>query len=127
MKVIDETGNVYNDLKVIERDMSKTGRKYWLCECQKCKQIFSISGTDLRTGKKDKCPNCNSSTKELISKRFGKLTVIDFSHKSPDRRLYWVCKCDCGNVETISSKGLKTGTRTQCIECGKKSRAAQYI
>ena len=47
-KKINEIGNVYNNLRVIERDYSKTNRAFWICECEKCHTQYSISGTDLR-------------------------------------------------------------------------------
>ena len=128
MKVIDETGNVYNDLEVIGRDFSKQGRKYWFCKCKNCGKIFSYSGTKLRQGKISGCPDCkkDNQQKEEIGNRYGHLTVIDFAYIK-DRRYYWKCKCDCGNIENISGRDLRNGTRTQCLQCNKENRVIQYI
>ena len=43
------------------------------------------------------------NTTDLIGKRFGKLTVIEFYEKR-NNRYYWKCKCDCGK-ETIVMRG----------------------
>lgn len=42
----------------------------------------------------------------LIGKRFGKLTVIEFLKTDKQRRAIWKCKCDCGNYHTASSRHL---------------------
>lgn len=40
--------------------------------------------------------------KDIIGKRFGRLTVIDYSPKSG----YVVCKCQCGNTKEIRATSL---------------------
>jgi len=29
-------------------------------------------------------------------------------------RMYWLCKCDCGNTYEVSSSNLKNGTTRSC-------------
>lgn len=52
----------------------------------------------------------------LVGKRFGKLVVIkqDLSmHKN--RRRYWICQCDCGNLsKPIRGQSLKDGHTKSC-------------
>ena len=52
----------------------------------------------------------------LVGKRFGKLIVIkqDLSmHKN--RRRYWICQCDCGNISSpIDTSSLKNGNTKSC-------------
>lgn len=54
--------------------------------------------------------------KDLIGQRFGKLIVIDLdknTHKN--RRRYWICKCDCGNITNpISTLSLTSGNTKSC-------------
>jgi len=56
---------------------------------------------------------------DLTNQRFGRLTVIEFygsiskGQSKPVR--YWVCKCDCGNVVTVSANSLRQG---QTFSCG---------
>lgn len=61
------------------------------------------------------------AVKDLVGKKFGRLTVIerDFSVKS--RKAHWVCKCDCGNIKTIRSDSIQA--QTQSCGCLQKEKA----
>lgn len=48
----------------------------------------------------------------LIGKRFGKLTVVKFSHTAPDS--YWLCKCDCGSYKVINGSRMIKGYTKSC-------------
>jgi hypothetical protein len=32
----------------------------------------------------------------LVGHRFGRLVVVEFSHRNEYKSLLWLCKCDCG-------------------------------
>ena len=49
----------------------------------------------------------------LKGKRFGKLTVIEFS-RVKDGRTYWECKCDCGNECEAQTQLLRDGRTKSC-------------
>ncbi|MCM0758077.1 hypothetical protein M7775_05735 [Sporomusa sphaeroides DSM 2875] len=49
----------------------------------------------------------------LIGKIFGRLTVIELSPKKSKKR-YWVCKCNCGNITTVSTDKLNSGHTKSC-------------
>jgi hypothetical protein len=51
---------------------------------------------------------------KIIGKRYGKLTIVGFSHKNDSRQQFWNCKCDCGNEKTVNSFKLKTGKTKSC-------------
>lgn len=55
---------------------------------------------------------------DLIDRRFGRLTVIDFEgiHATPcgTRRKMWRCRCECGNESVIAENNLKNGTTKSC-------------
>lgn len=52
---------------------------------------------------------------ELIGKRFGRLTVLEYAGTSPNRKTMWICKCDCGNItHPIVGANLKKGTTLSC-------------
>lgn len=54
--------------------------------------------------------------KDLTGFVFGWLTVIEASKKrSPNRAMYWLCKCKCGTVKEISAQSL---TRGAVVSCG---------
>lgn len=56
------------------------------------------------------------AVKDLTNQVFGKLTVIrqDFTKPFNDRGATWVCKCDCGTVKVMRSKGLLSGDMQSC-------------
>ncbi len=57
---------------------------------------------------------------DLVGKKFGRWTVIKQSHIS-QKRIYWLCKCDCGNSNTIAGYTLRYGSSTSC-GCYKSER-----
>lgn len=61
---------------------------------------------------------------DIIGKRFGKLTVLEFDHKDKNRKKYYLCKCDCGNTKVINRNNLVTGGSKSC-GCTNISRLKQ--
>lgn len=55
---------------------------------------------------------------DLTGKRFGRLTVIERVNgtvvrgKSP--KVFWRCKCDCGNIREIDGYSLRSGNTQSC-------------
>ena len=73
------------------------------------------------------------SKKTMIGKRFGKLTVIEFAGVSKNRKLMWICKCDCGKItHPIVGSNLRSGQTKSCgcfcVEISKRNRThlAEY-
>ena len=66
--------------------------------------------------------------KSLIGKRFGRLTVLDIAGKDNQKKYFWLCKCDCGNIKKIRGSSLNFGSTKSCgclwkealLENGKK-------
>lgn len=58
---------------------------------------------------------------ELIGKKYGQLTVVEFSHFSDTGHPYWLCKCDCGNEKVICEYNF-TENRTKSCGCRRKAR-----
>ena len=62
------------------------------------------------------------NTTDLIGRKFNKLTVIKFDrieHKRDSKgknrdKGYWLCKCDCGKVVSITRNELITGKTKSC-------------
>lgn len=50
----------------------------------------------------------------LIGKRFGRLTVIDFAGLDKCGHAQWLCECDCGNRVVKLGTNLKRGLTTSC-------------
>lgn len=52
---------------------------------------------------------------DLTGRQFGKLTAIKrLGFDKKQRRALWECKCDCGNVKTVSSKNLLNNYSKSC-------------
>ena len=51
----------------------------------------------------------------LIGRRFGRLVVVNrAAPNDKQKRVRWACRCDCGNVITVRTDGLKTGSTASC-------------
>ena len=51
---------------------------------------------------------------DLTGKRFGRWTVIRKADVKKDNRTTWLCKCDCGNEQTITGTNLIRGLTKSC-------------
>lgn len=122
--VIDMIGQKFGDLKVLERDLTRTGgAAYWLCECS-CGKIISVRGQYLRSGEKQHCGcknkginNPNIDLTSLIGKKFGRLIVLERDLSKPighSCASYWICKCECGNTTSVSHVTLTSGKVKSC-------------
>lgn len=52
--------------------------------------------------------------KNISGQRFGRLTAIEFTGKTKNRKALWLCKCDCGNDHIAISGNLMSGTTQSC-------------
>ena len=51
---------------------------------------------------------------EIIGRKFGKLTVMQYDHTSNHRERYFLCQCDCGNMCTSKLSYLISGVKLHC-------------
>lgn len=56
------------------------------------------------------------STRNLTGQKFGRVTVISFSHyrNNNTKEPYWNCLCDCGTQKTMPGRGLYRGKAKSC-------------
>ena len=122
-KIINLNGQKFGKWLVLERDLSKKETTYWICQCE-CGTIKSVCGSSLRKGTSQSC-GCakieksrenNGKFIDEIGNRYGKLLVVAKDEKLSieKHRAYWICKCDCGNIKTVSSKCLREGKTHSC-------------
>lgn len=123
-KLIDETGNKYSRLLVIDKVKIK-GHWKWHCQCD-CGNEINVSGTMLRSGntkscgclQKERATESNLKRGKILpNQKFGKLTTIEFIPDiRPDTNQTgrWLCKCDCGNEIYITGNKLKTTPNASC-------------
>lgn len=114
-KVINETGNQYGMVTVLERGPNdNSGKAQWLCKCN-CGKQFLARGTDLRRNKILTCGCCNyKKGQSLIGKKFGRLTVIKFLGTNSYGKQIYDCLCDCGNHTIVNGSHLKSGNTLSC-------------
>lgn len=63
---------------------------------------------------------------DLTGKRFGRYTVIGRAEPR-GKRIYWICKCDCGTVKEVRGQHLRYGKILSCGCLGKEhSKEAKY-
>lgn len=60
-------------------------------------------------------------TKDLTGKRFGRLTVLEFSACRANGA-HWLCRCECGNETVVGSVHLGNGHSQSCGCFGREQR-----
>lgn len=125
-KIIDLTGQKFNKLTVLEAIPERKNRQVvWKCQCD-CGNITYVVGQALRTGHTKSCGCLNFEKKDtdsLIDKVFGELTVLERDLELTDfNRVYWICECSCGRVESILGIYLRNGDIVECSVCRKNKQ-----
>lgn len=60
----------------------------------------------------------------MIGARFGRYTVLGFSHYGKNSRAYFKCVCDCGTEKSVQASSLKCGTTMSCGCLGREISSA---
>lgn len=60
-------------------------------------------------------PGRGTKPMDLTGRRVGLLTVLGYVGRHRTGELYWLCRCDCGNDKTATTRGLH---RKHTISCG---------
>lgn len=69
----------------------------------------------------------HSTLKDLTGMQFNRLTVLERDLSKPrghQEKTYWICKCDCGNIVSVTSQCL-IKKETQSCGCLQKERTSQ--
>ena len=51
---------------------------------------------------------------DLSGKKFGKLVALHVDHDNKERHRKWICKCECGNIVSVSTDNLTSGNTKSC-------------
>ena len=119
--VKDLVGQRFGLLTVLEADMSKSNKPYWICECD-CGTIKSVLEYRLLSGNTTSCGSHASERtrqarfRDISGQRFGKLTVLYHLPFEKGKSTTWVCKCDCGN-ETVAETAQLIGNHKRSCGC----------
>ena len=114
------------DVEILS-DEYKNAKTKLKCECLLDGKRWYATWSNLSKGRG--CPECarRRSIVDLRGKKFGRLTVVELSRTQKVKngtKLYWLCKCECGNeIETIGSS-LTTGNTKSC-GCLKKETSSR--
>lgn len=118
----DITNQTFHDWTVLKFSGREEGWDWWQCQCS-CGTIRDVRSHSLRYGKSKSCgcrkikrhhPDAQIIQNEhgnpcmdLVGKKFRCLTVVSYSHNTPNRGEHWVCRCDCGNTVIVAGNDLK--------------------
>lgn len=119
-KMIDITGQRFNRLLVLERDIEDPRKGvYWKCQCD-CGNFVTVRSADIRSGNTNSC-GCYKRdrtkeyfTKPIVGKTFGRLTVIESLEERRGRKRVLLTKCECGNFSKVTYSDLVTGNTQSC-------------
>lgn len=117
-KLIDLTGDRYGRLVVVEESERKGYSRRWKCRCD-CGNETIVHMSSLRSGNTTSCGcfqrerTSQTNFSDLSGKQFGRLTALEATFRK-GRRVYWSCKCECGNDREVSADRLLQGVTKSC-------------
>ncbi len=126
------TGKTFGYLTVISENNEQNDLKhsYWNCLC-KCGNTCVKRTDALKT---TPVPSCGCHKKEatseqwsadLTNRTFGKLNVLQ-RVDTGEKRAWWECQCECGNICYMPSRYLLSMNVTNC-GCDTKSYGELYV
>ena len=63
---------------------------------------------------------------DLSGRTFGKLLVVNRSHKDAAGAWMWLCRCDCAHYVHVRAATLKSGRTAACHSCAAADRATTH-
>jgi len=116
--IMDLCDRVFGRWTVINRASEQKRRPHWLCRCV-CGNEKVIDQRGLLNGKSRSC-GClqrersrENNLIDLIGQRFGRWMVLKLSY-AEKRKVYWLCRCDCGIERMIDGSTLRNGQSKSC-------------
>src|ERR1035437_9871186 len=97
---------------------SKSDHTQWLCKCE-CGAEKLVTSNSLRSGNSTSC-GCNN-VPNLIGDKFNKLKEISLADHIDKNNRYWLCKCKCGEMLTLTTSQLRSGSFVCCKQDFKKT------
>lgn len=107
-------GQKFAQLTVIQEAERRSGRDYWICECE-CGKRFEVQAKSVRRGNTKSC-GCRRGLlrmKDVAGQRFGKL-VVKRTFRKPSGGVWCECQCDCGKVSVAKRNNVTSGTTKSC-------------
>jgi len=122
-KVKNRVGEIYGRYKVIEYVGMKGDLSLWKIACLGCgsERIMDSDRLAQSRRRNSGCRRCGSiithmkNTIDLTGRRCGRLVALEFSHiGEKNKKRYWKCKCDCGNITYVISSNFNKGRIRSC-------------
>ncbi len=114
------SGDRFGRLVVLGPASVKVGSNFaYDCKCD-CGVVRAFSGSALRGGRAISCGckrregNPHFVIRDLVGRKFGRLTVGSLAERDGPGNASWNCNCDCGNTVTVRSNQLVTGKTASC-------------
>ena len=115
---LDLTGKVFSNLTVLRKsELPKSdGHPEWICQCV-CGKEISILQHCLLSGHTKSCGCLKAKTLkenreiDITGKQYGDWSVLK---RDSQKSSYWICRCVCGKIKSISGSSLKCGDSTSC-------------
>ena len=112
----------------------ETNTGVWECLCDCGKTVFA-KAEDLLREKIESCgcleraqaaKQCMERHKDMVGKRFGRLTAIRATGEVKRDSMVWECLCDCGNTAFVVQQSLKSGGTKSC-GCLQKEKSRKGV
>ncbi len=105
---------------VKENGRNKKGCRLYECQCE-CGTLKNQTYPNLNLGITTQCKSCymkiRNAVEDISGKAFGAWTVIGRSKNEDRNEWYYVAKCLCGNLKTVSKSVLKKDSLTINHRC----------
>jgi hypothetical protein len=62
---------------------------------------------------------------DMARQKWGRLFVEEYSH-SDKGIAFWIARCDCGNVVTVSGRAMRSGNSQSC-GCRQREMASDWM
>lgn len=116
---LDLTGNIYNELTVIEMLYNYNNKRRTYCRCITVNGDEVIIRADaLQSGATRYAKGAGKTGKsmDITGQRFGLLIAVKpTNQRSSNGSVIWECLCDCGNITYVSLGNL---IREHTLSCG---------
>lgn len=61
---------------------------------------------------------------DLVGEKYGRLTVVEKSSVRRNKQVVWICRCDCGKTNEVTTGELRYGRHSSC-GCYQRERASE--
>lgn len=113
-------GQKFNYLTVKEQ-VRINGKPYWKCICD-CGKERLVLNNRLVNSKTVSCGCSRLNRQDLIGKKIGKLTCLEFVGKTDYNHLKWRWRCECGREKIITGNCVRYGGIKGCGICTKRGQ-----